>query len=229
MNTTTERAGALLARIAELEAKYRRPRDSVCLIGIAKTHPASSVREAWAGGVRHFGESYVQEALPKIEALRDLRVTWHFVGRIQSNKTAAIASHFDWVHGIDQLRVAERLDRQRPAGLAPLQCCIEVNLSGEGSKGGVSPQELGALATAIAAMPRLRLRGLMALPAPREGIAMQRKEFARLAACLAGLHRSLPELDTLSMGMSDDMEAAIAEGATMVRIGTALFGQRSKA
>jgi len=229
MNTTTERAAALLARIAGLAAQYRRPRDSVCLVGVAKTHPAASVREAWAGGVRHFGESYVQEALPKIEALRDLRVTWHFVGRIQSNKTAAIASHFDWVHGIDQLRVAERLERQRPAGLAPLQCCIEVNLSGESSKGGVSPGELGALAGAIAAMPRLQLRGLMTLPAPREGIVAQRKEFARLAACLAGMRGSLPGLDTLSMGMSDDMEAAIAEGATMVRIGTALFGRRIKA
>jgi len=229
MSTTTERASALLEHIAELESRYRRPRHSVCLVGVAKTHPAASVREAWAGGLRHFGESYVQEALPKIEALRDLRVTWHFVGRIQSNKTAAIASHFDWVHGIDQLRVAERLDRQRPAGLEPLQCCIEVNLGGESSKGGVRPDELGALASAIAAMPRLRLRGLMTLPAQRDGIVAQRSEFARLAACLAELRATLPELDTLSMGMSDDMEAAIAEGATMVRIGTALFGQRIKA
>lgn len=164
--------------------------------------------------------------MPKIESLADLPLTWHFVGRIQSNKTASIAQHFAWVHGIDRLRIAERLDAQRPAGLPPLDCCIEVNLSGEASKGGVAPRELPELAGAIAALPRLRLRGLMTLPEPAAGFERQRQPFARLARCLAELQPLVPGLDTLSMGMSDDMDAAIAEGATIVRIGTALFGPR---
>jgi PLP dependent protein len=226
MSTIAERAGWLRARIAELEARYGRAPGSVTLIGVSKTHPAERVREAYAAGLTHFGESYVQEALPKIEALVDLPLTWHFVGRIQGNKTAAIAASFAWVHGIDRLRIAERLNEQRPAHLPPLDCCIEVKLSGEASKGGAAPGELAALAVAIAAMPRLRLRGLMTLPAPAAGLDQQRRPFALLADCLAGLQQRLAGLDTLSIGMSDDMEAAIAEGATMLRIGTALFGPR---
>lgn len=226
MSTIAERTRALLEEIARLEARHGRAPGSVTLLGISKTHDAARVRAAHAAGLSQFGESYVQEALPKIEALADLPLTWHFVGRIQGNKTAAIASGFAWVHGIDRLRIARRLDEQRPPHLPPLDCCIEVNLSGEASKGGATPQELPALATAIAALPRLRLRGLMTLPAPSQGLAAQRLPFARLARCLAGLQRDVAGLDTLSMGMSDDMEAAIAEGATLVRIGTALFGPR---
>lgn len=228
MSTIAERARALLEEIARLEARHGRAPGSVTLVGISKTHAAASVREAHGAGLSQFGESYVQEALPKIEALADLPLTWHFVGRIQGNKTAEIAAGFDWVHGIDRLRIARRLSEQRPAELPPLDCCIEVNLSGEASKGGAAPQDLPALAAAVAALPRLRLRGLMTLPAPAAGLDAQRLPFARLARCLAGLRRDIPGLDTLSMGMSDDMEAAIAEGATLVRIGTALFGPRGR-
>jgi hypothetical protein len=226
MSTIAERAALLRERIGVLEARYGRTPGSVTLVGISKTHPAQRVREACAAGVTQFGESYVQEALPKIEALADLPLTWHFVGRIQANKTAAIAAAFAWVHGIDRLRIAQRLNDQRPEGLPPLQCCIEVNVSGEASKGGAAPEDLPALAAAVAALPRLRLRGLMTLPAPAQSLEEQRRPFARLASCLAGLGSRIPGLDTLSIGMSDDMEAAIAEGATMLRIGTALFGPR---
>jgi hypothetical protein len=226
MSTIAERAALLRERIGVLEARYGRTPGSVTLVGISKTHPAQRVREACAAGVTQFGESYVQEALPKIEALADLTLTWHFVGRIQANKTAAIAAAFAWVHGIDRLRIAQRLNDQRPEGLPPLQCCIEVNVSGEASKGGAAPEDLPALAGAVAALPRLRLRGLMTLPAPAQSLEEQRRPFARLASCLAGLGSRIPGLDTLSIGMSDDMEAAIAEGSTMLRIGTALFGPR---
>ena len=182
MSTIAERTRALLGEIARLEARHGRAPGSVTLLGISKTHDAARVREAHAAGLSQFGESYVQEALPKIEALADLPLTWHFVGRIQGNKTAAIAGGFAWVHGIDRLRIARRLNEQRPPHLPPLDCCIEVNLSGEASKGGADPQELPALATAIAALPRLRLRGLMTLPAPSQGLAAQRLPFARLRA-----------------------------------------------
>lgn len=200
---------------------------SVTLVGISKTHPARSIREAVNAGLRHVGESYVQEALPKVAELADLPVTWHFVGRLQANKTAAVAAAFDWVHGLDRLRVAERLDAQRPANKGPLDCCIEVNLGGEADKGGVEPQDLPALAAAVAGLPRLRLRGLMAIPPPSEDPREQRVRFAVLRELLVSLRTAHPGLDTLSMGMSGDMEAAIAEGATFVRIGTALFGARA--
>lgn len=200
---------------------------SVTLVGISKTHTARSIREAVNAGLRHVGESYVQEALPKLAELADLPVTWHFVGRLQANKTAAVAAAFDWVHGLDRLRVAERLDAQRPANKGPLDCCIEVNLGGEVDKGGVEPQDLPALAAAVAGLPRLRLRGLMAIPPPSEDPCEQRARFAVLRELLVSLRTVHPGLDTLSMGMSGDMEAAIAEGATFVRIGTALFGARA--
>lgn len=228
MNTIAERVDALLARIATLESRYGRPHGSVTLLAVGKTHAPERIREAHRAGLSQFGESYVQEALPKIETLADLPLTWHFVGRIQSNKTASIAQKFAWIHGIDRQRIAERLNEQRPASLPPIECCIEVNLSGEHSKGGVMPEELPALAMAIAALPRLRLRGLMTLPEPAMGFDLQRRPFARLAGHLDELRRRIPGLDTLSMGMSGDMEAAIAEGATIVRIGTALFGPRKR-
>ncbi len=228
MNTIAERVKALLARIAVLESRYGRPPGSVALLAISKTHATERIREAHRAGLSQFGESYIQEALPKIESLADLPLTWHFVGRIQGNKTTAIAQKFAWAHGVDRLRIAERLNEQRPVSLPPIECCIEVNLSGGGSKGGVMPEELPALAMAVAALPRLRLRGLMTLPEPVMGIEGQRRPFARLARHLGELQQLLPGLDTLSMGMSDDMEAAIAEGATIVRIGTALFGARER-
>jgi len=227
MDSIGSRTRFLLAETARLARAHGRDADAVTLVGVSKTHPADSIREAVDAGLRHVGESYVQEALPKIEALSGVPVTWHFVGRLQANKTAAVAAGFDWVHAVDRLRIAERLNEQRPADKAPLQCCIEVNLSGEESKGGIAPQELPALASAIAAMPRLRLRGLMVLPAPAEDTALQRAPFGELRRLLDALRREHPHLDTLSMGMSADMEAAIAEGATLVRIGTALFGPRA--
>ena len=226
MDSIAHRTRYLLAETARLAVACGRPAASVTLVGISKTHPAESVREAVEAGLRHVGESYVQEALPKQEALADLPVTWHFVGRLQANKTAPVAAGFDWVHAVDRLRIAERLNAQRPADRPPLNCCIEVNLSGEGSKGGVSPDELPALAAAVAVMPRLTLRGLMVLPEATDDPARQREPFARLRRLLEELRREHPQLDTLSMGMSGDMEAAIAEGATLVRIGTALFGPR---
>ncbi len=226
MDSIALRTRFLLAETARLAAAHGRAADAVTLIGVSKTHPAGSILEAVDAGLRHVGESYVQEALDKIASLPGLPVVWHFVGRLQANKTAAVAANFDWVHAVDRLRIAERLNGQRPAGKAPLQCCIEVNLSGEQSKGGVSPEELPALASAMAALPRLQLRGLMALPAPTEDPALQREPFARLRGLLESLRGEHPQLDTLSMGMSGDMDAAIAEGATLVRIGTALFGPR---
>lgn len=227
MDSIAHRTRHLLDETARLALAHGRPADAVTLIGISKTHPAGSVREAVAAGLRHVGESYVQEAVPKMDLLTDLPVVWHFVGRLQANKTAAVASRFDWVHAIDRPRIAERLNAQRPEGKPPLACCIEVNVSGEESKGGVTPAGLPALAAAVAAMPRLRLRGLMVLPAPVEDPVAQRAPFARLRGLLEELRRDHPQLDTLSMGMSSDMEAAIAEGATLVRIGTALFGPRA--
>lgn len=227
MHSIALRTRFLLDETARLAQAHGRAAGAVTLVGVSKTHPAGSIREAAAAGLQHVGESYVQEALSKIALLTDLPVTWHFVGRLQANKTAAVATHFDWVHAVDRLRIAERLNEQRPADKAPLQCCIEVNLSGEESKGGVAPDALPALAAAIATMPRLQLRGLMALPAPTDDPALQRAPFARLRGMLEALRHTHPGLDTLSMGMSADMEAAIAEGATLVRIGTALFGPRA--
>jgi len=177
-------------------------------------------------GVRRFGENYLQEALQKIEALADLDLEWHFIGPIQSNKTRAIAEHFDWVHSVDRLKIARRLNEQRPAALAPLNVCLQLNVSAEQSKSGAEPAQLAALAAEVAALPRLRLRGLMAIPAATEDVARQRAAFRCMGEAQAQLQAAGLELDTLSMGMSGDLEAAIAEGATLVRIGTALFGPR---
>ena len=226
MDSITQRTQRLLAETARLAVASGRAADAVTLVGVSKTQTAERIREAVAAGLRHVGENYVQEALPKVAALADLPVTWHFVGRLQANKTAVIAASFDWVHAIDRLRIAQRLNDQRPEGKGPLDCCIEVNLSGEETKGGATPAELPALAAAIAGMPNLRLRGLMALPAATPDLLAQREPFARLRGLLEELRIAHPQLDTLSMGMSADMEAAITEGATLVRIGTALFGVR---
>lgn len=192
-------------------------------MAVSKTRPASAIRQAHAAGVRDIGENYLQEALEKIAELDDLPLTWHFIGPIQSNKTRAIAEHFDWVHSVDRLKVARRLSEQRPAELAPLNICLQVNISNEPSKAGVPLAELETLAREVASLPGLRLRGLMAIPAPASTSAARRQPLRALRQAMAAL--PLP-LDTLSMGMSDDLDEAIAEGASMVRIGSALFGAR---
>jgi hypothetical protein len=217
---------AVLHRIREAEARWGRPPGSVDLLAVSKTHPAERVRAAFAQGQTRFGESRVQEALPKIEALRDLPLEWHFIGPLQSNKTRPVAEHFAWVHSVDGWRLARRLSEQRPAALAPLSVCLEVNLSGEASKRGLPPARVEELALAVAALPGLRLRGLMTIPAPTGELALQRLPFRDLHRIWLALRGRGLDLDTLSMGMSADLEAAIAEGATLVRVGTAIFGER---
>ncbi len=226
MTTASTRLQQVVARIRAAEQRFGRPPGSVTLLAVSKLHPVSAIAEVAAAGQTRFGENYLQEALDKMKALAGLDLEWHFIGPIQTNKTRGIAGHFDWVHSVDRLKVARRLSEQRPAGLAPLNVCLEVNISGEASKTGLQPAELGELAAAVAELPRLRLRGLMAIPAPSEDFVEQRRVCARLRECQEALRSSGFALDTLSMGMSADLEAAVAEGATMVRIGTAIFGPR---
>lgn len=209
-----------------------RSADAVRLLAVSKTFDADAVRQALAAGQRAFGENYVQEGVEKILALDAERssapIEWHCIGPLQSNKTRLVAGHFDWVHSVDRLKIAQRLSEQRPDDLPPLQVCLQVNVDDGPNKAGVAPAELGALAEAVAALPRLRLRGLMCIPEPSPDVAIQRALFRRAAQCLADLQaRGLP-LDTLSMGMSDDLEAAVAEGATIVRVGRAVFGHRPR-
>ncbi|MGA8864206.1 MAG: YggS family pyridoxal phosphate-dependent enzyme [Gallionella sp.] len=205
----------------------RRP-DEVMLLAVSKTFPPGMLREAYAAGQTCFAESYVREALEKILSLHEIPIEWHYIGPVQSNKTRAIAENFAWVHSVDRLKIAERLSEQRPAHLPPLQVCLQVNISREDTKSGVLPSEASALAHAIAKLPGLKLRGLMAVPAPRDDFAAQRAPFAQLRKLRDDLNRQGLQLDTLSMGMSHDFAAAIAEGATIVRIGTAIFGGRQK-
>lgn len=199
---------------------------SVQLLAVSKTFPEAAIRAAYTAGQRAFAENYLQESLLKIAALRDLKIEWHFIGPIQSNKTRDIAENFDWAHGVDRLKVAERLSAQRPKNLAPLNICLQINVSGEVSKSGVATNEVAALAQALAKLPGIKLRGLMAIPAPSDDPQAQRQPFAQLQKIMNHLNAQGLHLDTLSMGMSHDFPAAIAEGATMVRIGTAIFGQR---
>ena len=219
-------------RIAAACARAGREPGSVALLAVSKTFGPEAVREAWAAGQRAFGENYVQEALAKIEALADLRpgIEWHLIGPLQSNKTRPVAEQFDWVHSIERLKIAERLADQRPPGLPPLQVCLQVNISGEASKSGLAPAEVPALARAVAGLPRERivLRGLMAIPEPAGDEAAQRAPHRALRELMAALNAQGLGLDTLSMGMSADLEAAIAEGATMVRVGSAIFGARPR-
>ena len=205
-----------------------RPEQSVTLLAVGKTFPADTVREAFDAGQRCFGENYLQEALDKMAGLVDLRdrVQWHLIGPLQSNKTRAVAEAFDWVHSVDRLKIAQRLSEQRPAALPPLQLCLQVNISGEASKSGLAVDEVPDVARVVAALPRVRLRGLMAVPAPTGDLAAQRLPHARLRELLTSLQRDGLDVDTLSMGMTADLEAAIAEGATIVRVGTAIFGAR---
>jgi hypothetical protein len=213
--------------IAQAAHIAQRRAEDVILLAVSKMHPAAALRAAFDAGQCAFGESYLQEALDKMKALSGLPLEWHFIGPIQSNKTRAIAENFSWVHGVDRLKIAERLSAQRPQNLPPLNICIQVNVSGEDSKGGVAPAEVAELAQSVARLPQLRLRGLMAIPAPAEGLETQRKPFAMLRELMQQLNARGLALDTLSMGMSHDLEAAILEGATIVRVGTAIFGARN--
>jgi PLP dependent protein len=206
--------------------RYGRNANSVGLLAISKMQAAESIRAVAGAGQRDFGENYLQEALPKLAALADLPLTWHYVGQLQANKTRPIAEHFHWVHTLDRERIAVRLNEQRPHSAAPLNICIQVSLAEEPGKGGIRCEEVAPLARRIAELPRLKLRGLMCIPPPLEGFAEQRDMFAKLADCQRALIGEGFELDTLSMGMSADLEAAIAAGATWVRIGTAIFGAR---
>ncbi len=215
-------------RIEQAANSVARAAAGVRLLAVSKTRPAKAVRCAYRAGQRCFGENYLQEALQKQALLDDLDLEWHFIGPIQANKTRAIASHFDWVHSVDRARVAERLSAQRPAALAPLNICLQVNADAEASKAGVDYRQLPALAAAVCGLERLRLRGLMAIPARRSDPGQQRAVFEQVAEALRQLQRQLPQapLDTLSMGMSGDLEAAVAAGATIVRVGTDIFGPR---
>ncbi len=218
---------AVRQRIESAARAAGRPPGSVALVAVSKTFPAAAVRAAAGAGQRDFGENYVQEGLGKLIELRALGLVWHYIGPIQSNKTRAIAEHFDWVHSVDRAKIAERLSQARPAESGDLQVCIQVNVSGESSKSGVAPGNLAPLARQVASLHRLKLRGLMAVPEPTPDVRLQRQRFAQLARLRDRLNSDEGfALDTLSMGMSADLEAAIAEGATLVRVGTAIFGER---
>ena len=223
MSTIAGNIARVEARIRAAALAVQRDVTSIHLLAVSKTKPAGALREAHAAGIRDFGENYLQEARTKQVELADLPLCWHFIGPIQSNKTRDIAEHFAWVHSVDRLKIAQRLSEQRPADLPPLNICIQVNVSGEASKSGCTPTDLPALAAAISALPRLKLRGLMAIPEPTEDRAEQDAAFAAVRTLQESLNMGL---DTLSMGMSHDLESAIAQGATWVRIGTALFGAR---
>ncbi|MFT3962674.1 YggS family pyridoxal phosphate-dependent enzyme [Propionivibrio sp.] len=228
MTTISANLQAVHARIETAARACGRAPETVGLLAVSKTWPASSVREAAMAGQRAFGENYVQEGIDKIREVARPDLEWHFIGPLQGNKTRQVAETFDWVHSVDRLKIAERLAQQRPETLPPLQVCLQVNISGEDTKSGVAPQEAPALAQRIAQLPRLALRGLMAIPAPAADFAGQREPFRRLRQLFEQLVREGLALDTLSMGMSNDIEAAIAEGATLVRVGTAIFGERNR-
>jgi len=226
MSTIAANLQAIGRRISEaLQGDSR----GVTLVAVSKGKPPAAIREAYEAGCRDFGESYVQEALPKMKELEDLDATWHFIGHLQGNKARDVAERFDWVHGVDRAKMAAALSRHRPEARGALQVLLQVNISGEATKGGVPPPEAAPLAREIAAMPRLRLRGLMGMASPTQDTDRARREFALLSRTRDELAAQGLPLDTLSMGMSGDFEAAIAEGSTMVRIGTSIFGERSRA
>jgi pyridoxal phosphate enzyme (YggS family) len=221
------RMSLLRGRLEAAADRYGRKAAEIDLLAVSKTRSAADIRLAAELGQRLFGENYLQEALPKIQALSPLNLQWHFIGPLQSNKTRAVASHFHWVHSVDRLRIARRLSEQRPSAMPPLQVCLQINIDAEPTKSGASPEEAADLARAVANLPNLRLRGLMAVPRPAGDLQARRRPFARLRALLAELRDTGLELDTLSMGMSADLEAAVAEGSTLVRIGTDFFGPRT--
>lgn len=226
MTTIADRLQAMQDRIHAAEQSANRNTGSVKLLAVSKAHPASAIREAYQAGQRLFGENYLQEALQKQAELHALDIEWHFIGPIQSNKTQPIAQHFAWVHGVDRLKIAERLNAARPDDLPPLNICLQVNVSEESSKSGIATEELALLAAAVIKLPKLRLRGLMAIPAPTHDIELQHQQFRMVRKLYEGLLENGYALDTLSIGMSDDFAAAIDEGATIVRIGSAIFGAR---
>lgn len=226
MDHVARNLAAVHARIAAAAASAGRDPASVRLVAVSKAQPAAAVAAARDAGQVEFGENYLQDALPKLAALAGRGLCWHFIGQLQSNKTRSVAEHFDWVHTLDRESIARRLSEQRPASFPPLEVCLQMNVSGEASKGGVAPGRLPALAAAVAALPRIRLRGLMAIPAAAKDGEAQRAPFRKLRQLLESLNAEGHRLDTLSMGMSEDLEAAVMEGATLVRIGTAVFGPR---
>ncbi len=226
-NPIADNIAKVAARIRTSAHRCDRDPADILLLAVSKTRPSGAVRCAFEAGLRHIGENYLQEALDKQAELSDLDICWHFIGPIQSNKTRAIAENFDWVHSVDRLKIARRLNEQRPTAMPPLNICLQVNISGEASKSGVAPGQLAELAGAVMEMDRVVLRGLMAIPQASDDMAVQRDSFARLRDALQQLCGQHHGLDTLSMGMSSDMEAAIAEGSTMVRVGADIFGPRS--
>lgn len=208
-------------------AQYHRDSASVGLLAVSKTRPAEDIRAAFQAGQRSFGENYLQEALEKIQQLDELDIEWHFIGSIQSNKTREIAQHFSWVHSVDRLKIAQRLSSQRPESMPPLNICLQLNVSNESSKAGMSLETLEQIIDEVMELPALNIRGLMAIPAATDSFEQQRSSFAVMHNTLSKLQQSYPQLDTLSMGMSNDIEAAIAEGSTLLRIGSAIFGARN--
>jgi pyridoxal phosphate enzyme (YggS family) len=228
MATITSKLQLVQSRIEQACSKVDRPANGVTLLAVSKTFPAADVREAFQAGQHRFGENYVQEAVDKMAELADLRaqIEWHLIGPLQSNKTRVVAENFDWVHTVDRLKIAQRLSEQRPAHLPPLQVCIQVNTSGEASKSGVEPAGALALAQAVAHLPHLQLRGVMALPAPSNDASTQHQALKKIREVFDDLRDHGLTLDTLSMGMSADLEMAVEQGSTMVRIGSAIFGQR---
>ena len=228
MSDLTQAIDLTVKRIHDAALAAGRDPATITLVAVSKTRPATDIRAAYDQGLKHFGESYLQEALPKLDELRDCAIEWHFIGPIQSNKTRPIATRFDWVHSVDRLKIAQRLSEQRPSELEPLNICLQVNISNEASKSGLHPDELSEIAAEIADLPRLRLRGLMAIPAPTSNPDQQLQMFTAIARAQHDLIDQGLSLDTLSMGMSDDLEMAIRAGATHVRIGSAIFGARDK-
>lgn len=227
MEHVARNLAAVRARLAAAAERAGRDPASVQLVAVSKTQPPRAIEAAIEAGQADFGENYLQEAMPKLAALAGRSVRWHFIGQLQSNKTRTVAEQFTWIHTVDRESIARRLSEQRPAASAPLEVCLQVNVSGEGSKGGAAPERLPSLADAVAALPRLKLRGLMTIPAPAKDMETQRAPFRALRLLLESLNARGHRLDTLSMGMTDDLEAAVAEGATLVRIGTAVFGPRA--
>jgi len=226
MQNTENNLNQTQGQINQAADRYHRQSSDICLLAVSKRKPIEDIREAYRCGQRDFGENYLQEAQQKIQTLADLDICWHFIGAIQSNKTKVIAENFDWVHCVDRLKIAQRLSEQRPTELPPLNICIQVNVDLEESKAGIPLEEVFGLSQQISQLPNIRLRGLMAIPAPSDGIESQRKPFAKLRQVLEHMQNNAIPCDTLSMGMSHDIEAAIAEGSTLVRIGTAIFGER---
>lgn len=227
MKNIAQRLAGVRESLHVAEQKYGRPADSVTLLVVSKTRAPEEIRAAASCGQQDFGENYLQEAVEKIAELEDLGLRWHFIGPVQSNKTRPLAEQFDWLHSLDRLKIARRLNESRPEDLPPLNVCIQVNISGEESKSGIAPPALPKLAEAVSVLPRLKLRGLMALPPPSTEFEAQRRPFRALRACLERLNRNGYALDTLSMGTTADLEAAVAEGSTIVRIGAGVFGPRT--